>query len=403
MSIDLHASASQATPVRAQTTSSQALAAARAAVRQRRALNPWGWWVWALGIAASAGLITNPLLLLLQIVVMWLVVAARRDSAPWARAFGLYVALAGFIVVLRLVMHVLVGMKTGEAVILTLPHVTLPEWVAGIDILGTVYLDGLVHAGTEGLRLGTIIIAFGAANSLANPKQLVRSLPAALGEVGTAIVIALSLAPQLAESLVRVRRARQLRGDDASGIRGAGRLLLPVLQETLDGALKLAASMDSRGYGRRTLLSSARRRVNTAIAFVGLAGVCIGTYVMLDSTLGIGANIGILLGSCALVLLALKLEGKRSTTTRYARSPWRGPEWLTAVCGVCVLAVTVGTSILQPRAVGMPLYPVEPPAVPLPLVFAILIAALPAFFTPQPSLPPTRRNRRTPGRSSHRA
>jgi hypothetical protein len=44
------------------------------------------------------------------------------------------------------VLHVLVGLKFGEIVVLRLPEVTLPSWAAGIQVGGTVYLEGLLAA-----------------------------------------------------------------------------------------------------------------------------------------------------------------------------------------------------------------------------------------------------------------
>ena len=67
-----------------------------------------------------------------------------------------------------------------------------------------------------------------------------------------AVVVALTVAPQLVESVLRVRRARRLRG--GAGARPAGAAAAcccPVLEDALDRSLRLAAAMDSRGYGRR--------------------------------------------------------------------------------------------------------------------------------------------------------
>ena len=52
-----------------------------------RDLHPVAWWGWAIGVALAAGLTTNPLLLGLLFCSIWLVVANRRGSSPWARAF----------------------------------------------------------------------------------------------------------------------------------------------------------------------------------------------------------------------------------------------------------------------------------------------------------------------------
>ena len=183
------------------------------AARLPRELHPAAWWGWALGVAVAVSFTANPWLLALAVAVVSLVVVARRGSSPWARAFPLYLWLGAFIVTARIVLHILVGLKFGETVVLPLPEVDLPSWAAGIQLGGDVRLEGLLAAVAQGLRLAVMIAAIGAANALANPKRLIRSLPGALHEVGTAVVVSISVAPQLAESVQRVRRARTLRGD----------------------------------------------------------------------------------------------------------------------------------------------------------------------------------------------
>ena len=199
-----------------------------------RAVHPAAWWGWALGMAVAVSMTTNPLLLLLALAVVALVVANRRGSSPWARAFRLYLYLGLAIIVIRIVLHVLVGLKFGEIVLFSLPEVTLPSWAAGIQLGGTVYLEGLLAAALQGLRLAVMIACIGAANALANPKRLLRAMPAALHEIGSAVVVSVSVAPQLAESVQRVRRARQLRGDTRRGIRSVPAIALPVLEDTLE-------------------------------------------------------------------------------------------------------------------------------------------------------------------------
>ncbi|MGL4175581.1 MAG: energy-coupling factor transporter transmembrane protein EcfT, partial [Dermatophilaceae bacterium] len=150
-----------------------------------RPVHPAAWWGWAIGLAVAVSTTDNPLLLLLALAVVALVVAARRGSSPWARAFRLYLWLGLAIIVIRIVLHVLVGLKTGTLVVLPLPSVSLPSWAAGIDLGGTVYAEGLLGAAVQGLRLAVVIACVGAANALANPKRLLRALPGALHEIGS--------------------------------------------------------------------------------------------------------------------------------------------------------------------------------------------------------------------------
>ena len=156
----------------------------------------------------------------------------------------------------------------------------LPDWAAGIRIGGEVSAESILAAAYDGLRLAAVVICFGAANSLANPKRLLRLLPNALYEIGSAVTVAVSVAPQLAESVGRVRRAQKLR---RGGRISPRRMLMPVLEDALDRSISLAAAMDARGYGRHGGEPAARRRATTALLVTGLLGACVGLYGLLDS------------------------------------------------------------------------------------------------------------------------
>ncbi len=290
----------------------------------------------------------------------------------------------------RLVLHVLVGLKVGSTLVLPLPEVSLPSWAAGIQLGGDVYLEGLLAAAVTGLRLAVIIACVGAANALANPKRLLRSLPNALHEVGAAVIVSVSVAPQLAESVQRVMRARQLRGDHTRGLRAVPAVALPVLEDTLERSLLLAAAMDSRGYGRTGTAPTARRRATGAVALVGLLASAVGLYGVLDpSTPALMGWPALALG-LALSLLGLWLGGRHVSTSTYRPDPWRGAEWLAVGCGAVAAAALTVTGRLDPDAMTLPVSPLGVPALPLLAVAGLLVAALPAFLTPEPPKPPSR-------------
>jgi energy-coupling factor transporter transmembrane protein EcfT len=119
----------------------------------------------------------------------------------------------------------------------------------GIRIGGTVTLERLSSALSEGVLICGIIVIFGAAASLTSPHKLLRVLPVYVYEFGISIVIATSVLPQLVTSLARIRQAQKLRGQTLRGFSSWRRVAIPLLEESLARSLDLAAAMDSRGYG----------------------------------------------------------------------------------------------------------------------------------------------------------
>lgn len=349
-----------------------------------RALHPMAWWVWALGMATAASRTTNPLLLAVLVAVVGYVVVARRGDAPWARAFKAYLILGLVVVLVRVVFNALLGAGVDGHVLFTLPRAELPGWAKGIDLGGPVLAEEVLAAAYDGLRLAALLCCVGAANALANPKRALRSLPPALYEVGVAVVVALTIAPQLVESVLRVRRARRLRGASAKGLRALRSIAVPVLEDALSRSLMLAAAMDSRGYGRAGEVPRRLRRATAALVLGGLLGLCLGLYGLLDATaprlLGYGA-LGLGIALCA---GGLAVGGRRIARTTYRPDRWRAPERLIAGTGVVVALVMVGAGSYDPLLLHPSLYPLRWPDLPLLPFAVVLLGLLPAFVAPLP-------------------
>lgn len=349
-----------------------------------RDLHAGAWWLWAIGLATAASFTLNPAALLLICVVAALVVAARRTEAPWALSFRLYVYLALIVVAVRVVFRVVFGESAmpGDTVVVHLPQIPLPDAARGITLLGDVSVNAVAGGLYDGLRLGTIIVCVGAANTLANPKRLLKSVPPALYEVGTAIIVALTLFPQLAESIRRVRNARKLRGSPKRGIGLIHRVLVPVVEDALERSMTLAAGMDARGYGRSGHATRRERWVNGTLMLAGLLALCVGTYAYLDSTAPREWAAGGVIAGLLLAGLALWSAGRRVQRTRYRPDQWRIAELVTVASGA---VVAVGLE----RAARFDHAAVTPgldhwPDVPFWLLGIILLGAVPAFATPRP-------------------
>ncbi|WP_026274744.1 CbiQ family ECF transporter T component [Salinispora tropica] len=353
--------------------------------RLPRGLHPGAWWLWALGLATAASHTTNPLGLTLLVAVTALVVVQRRGHAPWALAFRMYVWLGVVIVAMRVVFRIIFGGGQGEYVLIRLPEIPLPEWAAGIRLLGPVAAEQVLGGFYDGLRLATMLICLGAANALANPKRLLKAVPGALYAVGTAVVVALSVAPQLVESVLRVRRARRLRGASGRGMRAFRGVALPVLADALDRSLALAAAMDSRGYGRTEAVPAGQRAVTGALVLGGLVGVCAGTYGLLDTSGPGYLGLPMLLAGLAAAVGGMLLAGRRVRRSRYRPDRWRLAELLVAGCGMAAAGLTVLAGTTDPELLYPPVSPLTWPELTPLLLLAVAVAAAPAWLAPPPT------------------
>jgi energy-coupling factor transporter transmembrane protein EcfT len=181
--------------------------------------------------------------------VVAVVVFALRDNAPWGKSFTWTLKIALWILTIRTIIGVLIGVPIPGTTLFQIPVLPLPSWMPGIRIGGAVTSERLTSALTEGLLICAIIVIFSAAASLTSPHKLLRVLPVYVYEFGVAVVIATSVVPQLVTAVARIRQAQRLRGQSLKGFRSWKRVAIPLLEESLARSLDLAASMDSRGYG----------------------------------------------------------------------------------------------------------------------------------------------------------
>lgn len=350
-----------------------------------RLLHPGAWWLWALGLATAAARTTNPLLLLLIAAVAGLVVSERRVPGPWSRSSAAFLKLGLLVIAIRVVFELIFGATDVGQELVMLPSIDLPSWMAGVQLGGAVTWDGLLLAVFEGLRLATILICVGAANSLVNPSRLLRIVPAALYEAGVAVVVCMTVAPTLVTDAGRIRRARRLRGRSSRGLRVWAQMALPLFSGALERSVSLAASMDSRGYGRTANQPERTRHISSALVVLGLLGVLVGLYGLLEGgTPGVTGTglLGwpLLIVGAGLAGAASLLAGRRVARTRYRPDPWGLPEWLVSLSGLVPAAVVIALGS-SPDLIG-PASPPGWPALPVAPALAILVAALPAAVAP---------------------
>ena len=179
-------------------------------------------------MAVAASRTRNPVLLVLILAVTGFVVAARRSDAAWASSYTAFLKLGLVVIGVRVVLQALLSTRSqGNTVLFILPQIPLPDWANGVKLGGEVTLEALLTALYDGFQLAVMLCCIGAANSLASPRRLLKSLPGALYEMGVACVVALTFAPQLVTDARRIRAARRLRGRTRGSFRTTA---MPVLR-----------------------------------------------------------------------------------------------------------------------------------------------------------------------------
>lgn len=267
-------------------------------------------WLAALTLAflASSSSQLGWLLLFCAIPLITIWLETRRRGIRFER---LFLILAGFVILVRVGFRVIFGQSqaTGGAG-WSLPDIQLNlGWLGELHLLGFVSIDSILAGFTDGLRLAAIVLAVAMASQLVSARALLRHTPAALYELSTAVSISVNLAPQLIKSLARVRQARLLRGRSRK-VSLLASIVIPVLEDTIDQSLSLAASMDARGFGIFTGQSRPKLRALLGSAFVLVA---IGVYLLLTGiTWAAYLTIGLALASTALVIRAASRSSVRT-------------------------------------------------------------------------------------------
>lgn len=342
------------------------------------------WWIWAGLMAATAIKVTNPVVLVCLGAVVVSVGVLRHATASSGASLRIFVTLGLVIVAVRVAFQIVFGQRIPGHVLFTLPSVPLPSWAEGVSIGGPVTAEALITAGIAGARLGLIVLCFGVANVVANPRDVLRALPGVFNEVAVAITVALCFVPELAHGIRRVRTARKLRGRPATGIAGMRGLAVPVLEDALERSMDLAASMGARGFGRVRIVPSSRRSVLCGIlAAGGILSLVVGIYGVLSQASPIHVGPELVLVGALLVTIGILGSGRRSSRTHYRPAPFG---WRSLICASSGAAVLVGISILgalEPTATSYSPYPLSWPLVSPWAVALVAVGLVPLLVSPR--------------------
>jgi energy-coupling factor transport system permease protein len=245
------------------------------------------------------------------------------------------------ILVIRIAFRVVFNSSSSENLAFALPELNVSlGFGPPVQLFGAVSWHTLEAATMDGLRLAAIVLSIALANTLANPRKLLKSTPAALYEVATAISVAINLAPQLIESLQRVRKARRLRGKSPR-IGALAGTVIPVLEDTLERSLSLAASMDARGFGRRGSLGKGASASIRVVSLVALVLFAVGSYLLLTNpSLTVTALILFSLAVVAVVYV-VSISSSKNVRTRYQKQKQTFADYSLWILSALVVAVSL--------------------------------------------------------------
>ena len=319
--------------------------------RLPRSLHPIAWWIWAASLGVAASRTTNPLLLMMILAVLGYVVTARRTEAPWAKGFKYYLWFALVVIVIRVMFRSVFasGLTPHDHILLTLPRIPTPHWYAGVQLGGPVSLEATCRP----------------------PRRAAPGRPAVLSGRGQHAGQSQARAAGAARRAVRIGRGRhrlhqrgpavgreraaggagpEAASRPAKGFRALRSIAVPVLEDALDRSLKLAAAMDSRGYGRtgRRHPGPVDHRCADAARHARAVRQRL-RIVRCERAQAAGpAQPG---RRRAVVRGGLALGGRRISRTSYRPDPWRLPECLVAACGLASAALLfVSTEVRPARA-----------------------------------------------------
>lgn len=316
-----------------------------ASIKSVGEIHPAVWWTLGLAFAIWSAVSENLLSLLGIVALNILIIAVLRDRAPWAQSLRFYLVTGLFVVAVRLVFRIIFNFDSTDDLALNLPTLHLNLGALGeVEMFGRVSRIAIESALHDGLRMAAIILSVGMANSLANPRRLLKSTPSALYEVAAAFVIAINMAPQLISSAKRVRKFSKLRGRSKKR-NLLSSIVIPTLEDTIERSMALAASMDSRGFGRRGTLTRVQARLARAASLLAISAFGIGSYLILTSTEIWAASLVFASGFLALIV-NLRLARIGRLKTNYSQQRLAPADILVLAVALTIATLSTG-GVLQ--------------------------------------------------------
>jgi energy-coupling factor transport system permease protein len=303
-------------------------------------IHPVSWWILGLCFAIGAAA-TSEISVLLGIMALTVAITlALRERHPWSLSLKFYLATAFIVVAIRVLFRIIFNFDSSVNIAFTLPALDISIGdLGGVSLFGRISWDALLGALRDGLKMAAIVLSIGLANSLANPRRLLKNTPGALYEVASAWVIAMNMAPQLIESAKRVRKARSLRGRSRRQ-HLLSSLIIPVLEDTIERSLGLAASMSARGFGRQGSLTARQHLASRLLSVTGASLLAIGSYLLLTLP---DQGFPLLLLSCGAMcfLITIRIANARQIRTRFQPDRWTSRDLIVCLAALAIAALSI--------------------------------------------------------------
>ena len=303
--------------------------------------HPASWWLLGLIFVATA-VVAKSTLLLVGLLCLAVALTVLFDSL-WYQSFRFYGLMAILIFTTRVAFRIIFNFgSSADDVLLNLPRFEIDlGFGSPVTLLGPLSSTVLEFALRDGLRLAAIILSVGMANSLCHPRKLLKFTPGALYEIASAVSMAINLAPQLVQSAQRVRQSRELRGR-SNRLGAMASLIVPVLEDTIESSMNLAASMTSRGFGRAGNQSSNQKRALRVISLTSVVLILIGTYLAL--TLGIfhAATGAVLIAGITLGFFTIRISSAKSIRTALEPRKLGTKDYLLLAAGLILFISAIG-------------------------------------------------------------
>jgi len=118
--------------------------------------------------------------------------------------------------------------------------------------------------------------------------------------------------------------------------------VIPVLEDTIDQSMGLAASMSARGFGRRGNRSNAQVLGARLLAFSGICLIVTGSAFLLFSPDQQVLDLTLLILGLALAVISIRLSSARATITRYRKEPWRKGDAVLLIASIALVVLAFG-------------------------------------------------------------